>query len=464
MNNIQDWGEALRYRWRSVFVVSAATVVLALLYLLVAPQTYTATATLFFDGDSPDPLEQGADPTVQNEGLDTQVDILRSAAVADQVVEDLELVEEEDLQALWRESEARIPLDEWLSEWVSEAVTIENDGDTRVVAITAKAGQADRAAAIANAYANASTAKLLSLTTTAAAGYLQWLEDEVAQADIAVNEAEGRLQEFVAVTGIPNNGDLSAEAARSANIALESAVAGAQAAGASRRGGVSQYAAGEAERSPALQNIRAQLAEKRSELSDMASRLGPRHPEMQSARAEVEMLEQSLAQESGAARAAFASARAAELGSERSSTGAAAGILSAAAAAQNSRLSSMSQNIGRMTTLQSELSIAQQHQADLKRSLSRMQLETNVPRTEVTQLDNARPPLLPSSPRSGLVLFLAVVLGLVLGALLAIVREVLNPYARNPGSLQRALGIPVIGRVALPKQSIRQLVDARVAQ
>src|SRR5690606_7763515 len=170
------------------------------------------------------------------------------------------------------------------------------------------------------------------------------------------------------------------------------------------------------------------------------------------------------ARERASAREAFASARASEIASERASAGATAGMLSAAAASQNSRLVSMSQNIGRMTSLQTELTAAQQHNADLKRRLARMQLETNVPRTSVTKLDEARVPLLPSSPRVGLLLFLSAVLGTVLGMALAILRELQSPYARNPASLQRALGVPVIGRVALPRQPVRQLVDARIVQ
>src|SRR5690606_34825220 len=249
MNILSIWAEAIRYRWRGVLIIAGIVMGAVLLYLAVAPRTYVATATLFFDSDSPNPLEEaGQQQPSRDRGLSTETDILRSTAVAQQVVRDLSLTRDSGLQAEWKESGAQIPLDQWLAQWVKQSVAVENDGNTRVIAVRASSSTPQRAAELANGYANASTAKLLDLKTSAASDYLRWLQEEIAQSEDAVATAEGRLREFVAVTGISNNGDLNAEASRSANIAVESAVAQARAAGTRNLGGVTPYAASEAER------------------------------------------------------------------------------------------------------------------------------------------------------------------------------------------------------------------------
>jgi succinoglycan biosynthesis transport protein ExoP len=79
-----------------------------------------------------------------------------------------------------------------------------------------------------------------------------------------------------------------------------------------------------------------------------------------------------------------------------------------------------------------------------------MRLQSAVPLTEVQVLDTATAPIVPSSPNVPLTLALATLLGALLGASAAIWLEYRDPRVRSRGGVERLLGAPVIGRIALP--------------
>jgi capsular polysaccharide biosynthesis protein len=72
--------------------------------------------------------------------------------------------------------------------------------------------------------------------------------------------------------------------------------------------------------------------------------------------------------------------------------------------------------------------------------------------------------LLPSSPRTGFVLAICALIGLILGALAAIILEALNPRVRSRRMLERLLGVRVIGRVPRPALPQPRLLLARATQ
>jgi capsular polysaccharide biosynthesis protein len=59
---------------------------------------------------------------------------------------------------------------------------------------------------------------------------------------------------------------------------------------------------------------------------------------------------------------------------------------------------------------------------------------------------------------------LALLLGGLLGAAGAILLEFLNPRVRTGGGIERMLGVPVVGRIALPRQGPAVLPDRRGPQ
>lgn len=462
MIDLSFWFDAIRYRWKTVAAVIAIVLIVTIAYIVIAPRTYIASASLLFNERSPAPLEvenTGAPPL----SLQTEMDIVYSEAVASKVVENLSLTDDEGLYEAWSESGLDISFEDWLARWVGQFVNVANNDRSRVVTVTASSQDPQQAARFANAYADAAREMLQNMSPNVATGYLDQLRAETTQALEKVRFAENELQSFVSETGIANNGNLGAEADRNASLQVQAAAAQAQAAAARSRSGVAESATEDAERSATIQNIRTQLALKESELNKLASSKGPNHPQIVSAQAEIEMLEQNLERERRATIDAFAAGRSAEDASLQATTNATADRLTSAAATQNARLIEMSENVARMSTLQAELAGAQSHYTQLIGRLERMELEQDVPQTVVQSLDHATVPLIPTSPKVGLLVACAIILGTVVGAAIAIILESAKPVVRSAVGLQRALGVPVIGTISFPKGTTARIADARGA-
>ena len=87
-----------------------------------------------------------------------------------------------------------------------------------------------------------------------------------------------------------------------------------------------------------------------------------------------------------------------------------------------------------------------------------MKLQGSVPQTETQVLDLASIPLLPVSPRPLFVLVLALMLGLIGSALIAILLESARPRVRSLAQIERLFDISVLGSLTLPKTEGRTLL------
>src|SRR5689334_4100221 len=83
MYSFLDWFEAVRYRWRTVAAAVFLTVFVTLIYLAIAPKSYTATATLLVDQQQIEPVDEAKNGSTQSV-IGTQADLVRSPYVASQ--------------------------------------------------------------------------------------------------------------------------------------------------------------------------------------------------------------------------------------------------------------------------------------------------------------------------------------------------------------------------------------------
>jgi len=449
-----DWIDAIRYRWKLVALAAGLLGVLAFMYIAAAPRTYTATSSLLLDTGSADPLSDNSSPGRQQDSravIATQADLVRSPHVAGNAASLSGVAKDPAYIERWRkETNERQPYADWLRDQMRSALKVEPGRDTNVLLIQASAGSPDSAAKIANGFAKASVESQYKLRTEPAKAYASWLENRLKTARTDVVAKQNELAAFTRATGIFNDGDLSSEGNALADVSTQLATAEARAASARQSAFEGAQGRGDAEKSVGVQQLRAQVAEKSGKLSELEAVFGPEYPEVKRTRAELGTLQSQLSSSVSATTGAFSSARSAEAAAERAAASAAESRLRGLAAQQRSRVASQSGNLAQYQRIRNEFDAAQKTFNDLNQRLTRMRLQSAVPLTEVQVLDTASPPLVPSSPNVPLTLALALLLGTMLGAGAAIWLEYRDPRVRSRGGVERLLGAPVIGRIALP--------------
>ena len=242
-----------------------------------------------------------------------------------------------------------------------------------------------------------------------------------------------------------------------ADMTGQLATAEARAAAARQSAFVEAQGRGEAERSSTVQQLRQDVASRTAKLAQLETTFGPDYPEVQRTKAELATLQSRLNSEVANATSTFASARSGQAAAERQAAAASEQRLRALTSAQKARLGSMGVNVAQYATLRNEFANAQRYYNDLNQRLSTMRLQGAVPQTEVQVLDKASQYLVSRSPNSSLILSLAILLGMVLGSIAAIILEFLDPRVRSLGGIERLLGVKVIGRLSLPKRGIAAL-------
>ncbi len=454
MLSFYDWIDAIRYRWKLIAVATGVLLALAFAYILVAPRTYTATSSLLLDTGAPDPLnddKSGGRPSDNRAVIATQADLVRSphvagnAAVLSGIDKDPRYVEK------WRDQTGeRQPFADWLRNEMRASLAVEPGRDTNVLLIQASAEEPADAAKIANGFARASVESQYRLRTEPAKAYATWLQNSLQNARQTVVQRQNDLAAFTKQTGIVNDGDLSSEGAAMADVSTQLASAEARAAAARQSSFEGAQGRGDAERSEGIQRLRGSVAEKTGKLAELEAVYGPEYPEVKRTRAELSTLQSQLNSQLAQTTGALTSARGAQASAERAAAAAAEQRLRGLAAEQRARVAGQSANLAQYQRLRNEFDAAQKTFNDLNARLTRMRLQSAVPLTEVQVLDTASAPIVPSSPNVPLTLALATLLGALLGAGAAIWLEYRDPRVRSRGGIERLLGAPVVGRIALP--------------
>jgi polysaccharide biosynthesis transport protein len=449
MYSFLDWFEAVRYRWRTVAAAVFLTVFVTLIYLAIAPKSYTATATLLVDQQQIEPVDEAKNESTQSV-IGTQADLVRSPYVASQAAMLAGLNRDPKYVEEWRSAGVRMPYDDWLRRRLLAAVVVNPGKDSNVLDVQTIGRTPLEAARLANGFARAAVAAHYQLRTDPAKAYAAWLEGRLSQARDVMVDSETKLVNFMKATGLAQGEDLSSEGQQAASMAGELATAEARAAAARQSKFAEEQGLGEAERISTVQSLRQDVASKTTELAKLEETFGPQYPDVRRAKAELATLQSNLKSELANAIKTFTDERAAQAAAERQAADAAEQQLRSMTNQQRARLEAMGVSAAQYSTLKNDYLAAQRNYNDLDQKLTSMRLQSAVPQTEMQVLDTASPFLVSILPDEDKALLFAILIGLILGSFGAILLEYLNPRVRSWGGIERLLGVRVIGKVALP--------------
>lgn len=197
-------GDALaflrRQFWLIVGVVAAATL-LAASYVLLTPSEYVARAELLIEPGKQHTLWQDAgvvDLTVDNAQVESQVEVLRSERIANDVIAKLGLVNDPEFRASGTDYEReRATVAQFES-----ALSARRVGQSYVIEVAFRSADPEKAPRIVNAVTDAYLRDQQQAKLDAAQQASQWMEKQVTDLGVQLNTAAAAAQEFRVSHGI----------------------------------------------------------------------------------------------------------------------------------------------------------------------------------------------------------------------------------------------------------------------
>ncbi|CAN7400027.1 polysaccharide biosynthesis tyrosine autokinase [Pseudomonas sp. LjRoot71] len=485
------WQTIWRRKWSIMTLVLVVSMVAILVVFSITP-IYRAAATLLIEQKSAKvvSIEQvyGLDGA-GNEYLQTQFELLKSRALAERVVRQLNLTTHpefdprqqpeplidfkalfanfdfnqavpvtlpEDLEAGLDATEAEI-FDEVTKEFM-ERISIEPQGKSQLVKVQVDMADARMSARAANALANGFIESQLEATMDMSLTATNWMNSRLGELREKLKVAEDRLQAYreaenlVDVQGVStiSAAELSLTGERMIDARRQRAEAESQyrQVQAMRGGGWERLASIPAVLGhPLIQQFKAEEAKAKAKYEEMSRRYGARHPAMEAARSDLSAASASLR---GQVEQVVA-------GIERTYQLAAANenSLQASFNKNKTQIQDISRKEFKLRELQREVesnrALYDTFMTRLKETAATSDLESANARV----VDQAVVPSKPVKPRKGLIVLIAALLAGFVGVGLTLLLEALNNTFKSTEEVEGRLNIPVLGILPMMKKGER---------
>ena len=442
----------------------AATVLLALSYLLTATPRFTASATLMVDAKQADLLQQHpavSDAQIENALIESEVEVLRSPGLARKAVTALKLDTDpafagrpsalSKLASLLRApvpsqedgADASTARQDRLVQQFLGMVSPHRIGLTYVIEIDATASTTALAARLANGLMQAYLADQIAVRDSSARQAADWQEARLAALQDKALKADQQVQLFKSRSGIVDTGRglLSEQQLIELNSQLIAARGRTAEATArldrirqmTKPGSTTTIAVSDVLKSPVVNGLREHYLNDAQRVAEWSARYGASNGAVVQLRREMVQLQASIDSEGRrieqSAESDLAVARAGE----------------AAIQAQLDRLvaQSASTDTARATLRSLQGAADTYHSlytAFLQRALQTAQGEA-FPIADARVVTEARPPLTKSRPQGKLVLAGSIVVGLGIGFALGLLREALDRRLRDGAGLLAETGL-----------------------
>jgi chain length determinant protein EpsF len=437
----------LRGRWPLALVLFGATAAAVLGAGLSQPAQYTASASLLMDA-RPDPVAgPGAATPSAAVALAAQTEVVRSERVARRVAAELPEAARRAWRERWQASGAAATVAEepWLlSEW-GRRLELRPQRDSGVLGVGFRAESADEAAAMANAWVQASLAVALELRVEPARQYAGYFEQRSQAARAGLEAAQQRLVAFQREHGIVVADDrIDLEQTRLAELGSQLASLQQQRVDSGSRqrqaDGRDAEALPEVLTNPAIAQLKAELGRTEAQLGQLATRLGESHPQLQALTAQRDEQRERLRAETR--RVAGSAVVVDRINQQREAAA------RDALEAQRERVLALKTRRDEGQLLQREVEQARRAYDALQQRQAQAELEGGVTRAPMSLLSPATAPSRASAPRAPVLAGLATLLGLLVAAGGLGLAERRSRRLRTLDDITRDLGVPLLGSLA----------------
>lgn len=465
-----------RRRARAFWAAAIVVFGLAILLTLQATPHYSATAQVMLDSRKQNVVDLQqvmSSLTADTSVVDTEVEVLRSRALAEKVVQEQKLDQDPEfnrrlhkgglLDGLFGKKQQGPPgtpaelqrEHEMVVDTVLRQLKVTRSGLTYVINIEFESERPQVAAKIANAFADRYVAAQLDSKFEATRGASDWLNTRLTGLRQQVEDAEFQVQQYKAANGLLSAEGNTLTEQEISNINTRLAESRAEAADrisqyntarAQLARGSSGDDVGGALDSPVVQQLRSQRAEISREVAEMEGRYGPRYPALQKAQAQLADIDKQIQAEIRRIISnlqAKAQAAQGQVNSLEGSLGRSRGTLASNNAA-SVRLNELERNAESVRTL---------YQSFLDR-FKQTTAQQGIEQSDAQVLSRAKSPSVPSSPNVPVILLLGFIAAIVAGLALLIVLELLDTGFSTSSDIEQRLELPSLASLPLLSSTV----------
>lgn len=468
----------IAYRWKWLIVGSVAiTLLVGVLFTLLATPQYTATTRIEISREANRIVNvQNLEPetsAVDQEFYQTQYGLLRSRSLAERVVRQLRLADSEGFFEAFRGSGAFQEISRQAAggrtaaadrrlqvaiEILLDNVNISPLRTSRLVDIQFTSPDPQLSARIANAWAAGFRDSTLERRYDATSYARTFLEGRLAQLRARLEESERQLVGYASNEGIINipvgpadasgrqqERSLTADSLAALNGELAKATADRLRAQSrvNRQGG----AVAEGLANNTLSALRQTRAEAQAEYSRLSTQFEAGYPPMAALAAQIRQLNRSIEAEESRVQSVIRNAYEDSVGRENALATRVEGLRQSFL---DQRRRSIQYNI-----FQREVDTNRELYDGLLQRYKEIGIAGGVGTNNVSIVDQARPPERPSKPAPLINLILALLGGIAIGIVLALIREQIDESVLDPTDVEERVGLPLLGAVPMSKTEDR---------
>jgi len=435
-------------KWLGLAIFALVVATAAVISVLL-PKQYTSSASVVIDV-RPDPVSSGVGAHLMASPafLATQADVLGSDRVVLRVINDLQLNQNPSLVKSWQEeAEGKGTIDQWLAELLQRRLDVKPSRESNVITVSFTAPEPRFAATVANAFVKAYIAVSLEMRASPARGFKSLFDAQTQEARELLEQAQRRLSEYQQRKGIIATDErFDVENARLNE--LSSQLTQLQAIAADSASRQTQVQGGQGDRmqevlsNPLIGSLKSDLSRMEVRLRELTARLGDNHPQVVEVRANVSEIQARIDAETRKVAGSVTVTNSINNSREQA--------VQRELAAQRAKVLQMKAVRDEGLLLQRDVESAQRIYENLTMRKSQTGLESENSQSFAHQLGVATPPTQHSTPRTGLNMVMAVLLGLVLAVSVAMALELLDRRVRVMDDVVLSLGLPVLGSMPLP--------------
>jgi capsular exopolysaccharide synthesis family protein len=484
--DLWEYWNGLRRRKGLLFLLALAGVVVGFVTVIPKPFVYRCTTSVEIQGlnetfmglNQVDPQASAGQFSASTSNILTQVKILNSDSLKRRVLEKLEretipsLPPEQDRLVQWMSALRRLlataptepaaALREALGTAVGGTRAKAVEG-TRVVEILCESTHPEVAAEYCNSLVNEYLGQSLEGRSKSVQRTNQWLLSQIDEMRTKVEQAEGKLRDFVATAGVLglNQLDQRSTLAEAKLQQLQQELSAIQADRINKQARYEMASASPPDAVPdiiddgSLRSYQAKITDLRRELADLTATLTPTHYRVRKVQAQLAELEAALQRERGSILRRIKNDYEAAQRRER--------LLSAAYAAQAKGVLSQADKSLQYNLLRREVDTTRQIYNAMLQQVNQAGVASAIPTTNVQVIDPAVPSMRPSLSDVWIRLGLGLATGLLFGCVLAVVLQQHDPRVRMPGQASQLLHIPELGVIPSDREGAgRPAVRVRV--